>query len=130
LAPEAATDKLWKVINKRINKDDVLHAVQLAAESGIAQLKFYFMVGLPQESDDDVKAIADMAVKCRHILDKHNVSLSVNVAPFVPKANTPFQWLPMAAGDILEERLKLLERELHGAGIKLAAESVPWSQVQ
>jgi radical SAM superfamily enzyme YgiQ (UPF0313 family) len=132
LAPEAGSERLRRVIKKGVNEDDVLESVAKVAEQRFRELKLYFMIGLPSETDDDVQGIVALALKCKHILDKHQSGcrLSLNVAPFVPKAGTPCQWLPMAPLADLNRRFSLLKKSLPPRGIRLKQESPAWSQVQ
>jgi len=132
LAPEAGSERLRRVIKKGITEDDILEAVGRVAEAGIRQLKLYFMFGLPLETEDDIQEIITLVVRCKHILDKQRTGcqLSLNIAPFVPKAGTPFQWLPMAPLPVLAQRLSLLKNSLSPRGIKIKTESPAWSQVQ
>ena len=132
LAPEAGSQRLRQVIKKGISEEDVLESVGKVAEQGIKQLKLYFMIGLPTETDKDIDEIIDLTLKCKNILDRQRTGCRIvlNIAPFVPKAGTPFQWLPMAKPSILNHRLSLLKRNLAPKGITLKCESVAWSQVQ
>jgi len=102
------------------------------AEQGIKQLKLYFMIGLPTEKDEDIEEILNLTLKCKDILDKKKTGCRIvlNVAPFVPKAGTPFQWLPMAEPAILNHRLSMLKKGLVPKGVTVKHESVAWSQVQ
>ncbi|MFH1662327.1 MAG: radical SAM protein [Chloroflexota bacterium] len=132
LAPEAGSQRLRQVIGKKISEYDILKAVAKVTDQAIRQLKLYFMIGLPSETDDDVKQIISLSIKCKDILDRGGVGsrLSLNVAPFVPKAGTPFQWSPMADLPALNRRLNMLKKELSQKGIKIKSESVAWSHVQ
>ena len=132
LAPEAGSQRLRQVIGKKISEDDILTVVTKVAEQGIRQLKLYFMIGLPSETDDDIEQIISLSIGCKDILDKGGVGsrLSINVAPFVPKAGTPFQWLPMADRAALNRRLTMLKKGLSPQGIKIKSESIAWSHVQ
>jgi radical SAM superfamily enzyme YgiQ (UPF0313 family) len=132
LAPEAGSERLRRVINKGVNEDDVLAAAELAAAYGFRQVKLYFMLGLPTETEDDVAAITDLSLKVKTVLDRRGAGgkLSLNIAPFIPKAGTPFQWLPMAPVKELEARLARLKKALRVRGIALKSESPAWSQVQ
>jgi radical SAM superfamily enzyme YgiQ (UPF0313 family) len=102
------------------------------AAQGIKQLKLYFMIGLPQETDEDIEAIALLATKCKDIFDKHQSwsRITLTIAPFVPKAGTPFQWEGMAELEILKHRLALLKSKLPAKGISVKNESLEWSEVQ
>jgi radical SAM superfamily enzyme YgiQ (UPF0313 family) len=132
LAPEAGSPRLRQLVKKGISEDDILRAIGLAAELGFRQLKLYFMIGLPSETDEDVAAIIRLALSAKEILDRARGGsrLVLNVAPFVPKAGTPFQRLPMASLTTLNQRLAQLKKSLPSRGIKLKVESPAWSEVQ
>ncbi len=132
LAPEAGSQRLRQVINKGISEDDILAAVDMVAEQGIKRLKLYFMIGLPSETDEDIEEIIRLTLTCKDILDRRQTGsrLTLNIAHFVPKASTPFQWLPMAPLPTLNHRLSLLKSSLQPKGIKIKSESPAWSQVQ
>ncbi len=132
LAPEAGSQRLRQVIRKGITEDDILEAIDKVARQGIKQVKLYFMIGLPSETDEDIEAISKLALKCKNILDKQQAGcrLTLSVSPFVPKAGTPFQWLPMESPQVLNHRLAMLKNSLQPKGIKIKAESPAWSQVQ
>ncbi|WP_291258905.1 TIGR03960 family B12-binding radical SAM protein [Fusobacterium sp.] len=93
-APEAGSQRMRDIINKGVNEEDVLETAEAAVRGGWETLKFYFMIGLPFETDEDVKGIYDLAKKvvdkCRPINKRLNVTVSVS--NFVPKPHTPFQW--------------------------------------
>jgi len=132
LAPEAGSQRLRDIIGKRINEDDILQAVEKVAAQGIKQLKLYFMIGLPDETDDDIGAIALLVTKCKDIFDKHQSwsRITLTIAPFIPKAGTPFQREGMAPLDTLKNRLSLLKSKLPSKGISVKNESLEWSEVQ
>jgi radical SAM superfamily enzyme YgiQ (UPF0313 family) len=106
-------------------------------ENGFSQIKCYFLIGLPSETDEDVKAILDLAKQIRHrILSKRkgekgrwNIVLSVN--PFIPKPATPFQWLPLEKVDELKRKLKIIQRGLKGErGIEMIHDLPKWAYIQ
>jgi len=132
LAPEAGSERLRQMIKKGISEDDVLQSVTKLAGQKIRQLKLYFMLGLPSETDEDVEQIIDLALSCKRILDRgqSGCRLDLKLAPFVPKAGTPFQWLPMAPQDVLRQRISRLKKALLPRGIRLKVESLAWSEVQ
>jgi radical SAM superfamily enzyme YgiQ (UPF0313 family) len=132
LAPEAGSARLRRVIKKDISEDDILQSIDQIAGAGIKQLKLYFMFGLPSETDEDIAALIDLTLKGKQILDKKQtgIRLVLNLAPFVPKAGTPFQWLPMAKIATLKHRLSFIKNKLQPKGIKVKAESPAWSQIQ
>ncbi|MCJ7743712.1 MAG: B12-binding domain-containing radical SAM protein [Dehalococcoidales bacterium] len=132
LAPEAGSERLRRVIKKGITEDDILKAMHQVAEEKIKQIKLYFMIGLPTETDEDIAAITDLTLKCKAILDRRQTGtrLILSVAPFVPKAGTPFEWLPMEKPSVLKQRLAWLKKELQPKGIQIKSESPDWSEVQ
>ncbi len=132
LAPEAGSPRLREVIKKGISEDDILKSVGRLAGQGIRQLKLYFMLGLPSETDQDTEEIIKLTLKCKDILDRKQsgARLALNIAPFVPKAGTPFQRVGMAPLPVLNRRLSRLKSSLSPKGIKLKSESPAWSQIQ
>jgi radical SAM superfamily enzyme YgiQ (UPF0313 family) len=132
LAPEAGSECLRRVIKKGISETQVLEAIGQAAEKGMQQLKLYFMLGLPRETDADIQAIVDLTLAGKEIIDRKRgkTRLTVNIAPFVPKAGTPFQRLPMAPLEVLQRRLSFLKGRLTPRGVRIKNESPQWSEVQ
>lgn len=103
-APEAGTQRLRDVINKGITENDILEASRQAIELGWRNIKLYFMIGLPTETDEDLAGIADIAGKVSALWKTFGrggrFNVTVSVSNFVPKPHTPFQW---AAQDTAEE---------------------------
>lgn len=132
LAPEAGSERLRQFINKGICEDDILSTVDRLARHGVKQLKLYFMLGLPTETDEDIEEIIRLTRQCKRILDRQakGARLSINIAPFVPKAGTPFQRLPMAPVATLKQRIIHLKGSLAPKGIQLKCESPAWSEIQ
>ncbi len=132
LAPEAGSQRLRAAIRKDFTEDDIMGAVVKVAARSFRQLKLYFMIGLPTETDDDIDAIIDLSIKCQELLDKgqKGCRLTLNLAPFVPKAGTSFQRMGMADLATLERRINRLKDSLCGEGIDVKSESPEWSQIQ
>ncbi len=132
LAPEAGSERLRQTINKGISEAQILEAIRMTGNAGMQQLKLYFMIGLPGETDDDIQAIVDLALTGKKIIEskRGKTRLTLNIAPFVPKAGTAFQRLPMAPLDVLQNRIAVLKNRLSGQGIKINNESPQWSEVQ
>ncbi len=129
IAPEAGSQRLRDIVNKGISEDDILSAADRLAGYRFHQLKLYFIIGLPTETDADIEAIVKLAHGIKERLDKRGspMRITLNASPFVPKANTPFQWLPMASQETLQNRLSILRNSLPLKGIKLNEESPAWS---
>jgi radical SAM superfamily enzyme YgiQ (UPF0313 family) len=132
IAPEAGSERLRRVIKKDMTETDILQAIDRAAQHGIKQLKLYFMLGLPSETEDDIQAIIDLVLAGKEIIDKNRskIRLTLNLSPFIPKAGTPFQWLPMELPELLEQRISQIKNRLKPHGIEVKTESPYWSEVQ
>jgi radical SAM superfamily enzyme YgiQ (UPF0313 family) len=131
IAPEAGSQRLRQMIKKGICQEDILQVVSEVAERQMKQLKLYFIIGLPTENDEDVQEIVDLALVMKKTLIQHRskAQMTINIAPFTPKAGTPFQWLPMTPLETLNHRIAMLKRSLPPQGIKINAESPAWSQI-
>ncbi len=127
IAPEAGSERLRRVIGKRLERDAIISAAEAAERQGLAELKLYFMVGLPTETDEDIREAARLALEIR---SRFRRRLVANVAGFVPKASTPFQWQGMEPARVIESRVKLFEGELRGSGVEVRAESPRWGRLQ
>jgi radical SAM family uncharacterized protein len=122
-APEAGSQRLRDVINKNVAEEDLLHTAEAAYASGWQRIKLYFMVGLPTETLEDVAAIVDSVKKVRATGRRHQgkkTQVNVSLGTFVPKAFTPFQWLPLADEGSLEEKQELLRRGLRMPGVSFS----------
>ncbi|MDI7275418.1 MAG: radical SAM protein, partial [Anaerolineae bacterium] len=127
LAPEAGSERLRRAIAKGVRREHVLAAAERAQQHGFPQLKLYFMIGLPGESDDDVEAIAELV---REIRRRFRRRITVHVTPFVPKPHTAFQRQPMADVATLHRRGQLLAKSLRPRGVALRIEGTAWARVQ
>ncbi|MED5377426.1 MAG: radical SAM protein, partial [Acidobacteriota bacterium] len=120
IAPETGSDRLRRVINKVVTNAQILDKADLIFSSGIENLKLYFMLGLPTETDEDLVAIRDLVVQLRDRMLKYarrrgrpgRIVGSVN--PLVPKPGTSYQWLPMTSPAIVASRTKRLKGLLSG----------------
>jgi radical SAM superfamily enzyme YgiQ (UPF0313 family) len=130
IAPEAGSKRLRRAINKGFNEADILAAVERVAQKSLRQLKLYFMIGLPGETEEDIEAIINLAIKCQEIARGSAMRLSLNIAPFVPKAGTAFQRSGMADVTTLEKRIARLHDSLDSQGVEVKSESPQWSHVQ
>lgn len=118
IAPEAGSRRLRDRINKKIPEDTVISAVHRLVSAGIINIRFYFMIGLPFEEEDDITEMIRMIRRIhgafleasRPMKKIGTITLSIN--PFVPKPFTPFQWCSMAEESVLKHRLALLTSAL------------------
>jgi radical SAM superfamily enzyme YgiQ (UPF0313 family) len=112
IAPETGSDRLRRVINKTVTNDEILASAEMIFANGVENLKLYFMIGLPTETDDDLVAIQDLTLKLREIMLAHargrgqvgRIVGSVN--PLVPKPGTAYQWLPMESDVVIERKIR------------------------
>ena len=137
IAPEAGSERLRRIVNKDISDDEIVKCVTTAAEERILNVKLYFLIGLPEETDEDVAAIGSLVKRMRDgFVSASKVyrragRINVSVNPFVPKPNTPFQWARYAEMSELKKKIKLLKGEFIGEpNIAFKADSVKNSAVQ
>lgn len=123
LAPEAATERMRRVINKFVPTDQVLETARQIYSRGWHTIKLYFMIGHPLEELEDVGAIADL---CKAVLAEgrrimgRKAKVHAGVSTFVPKPHTPFQWVPCDTVEQIQAKQRLLKRQLRGPGLKLS----------
>jgi radical SAM superfamily enzyme YgiQ (UPF0313 family) len=137
LAPEAGSQRLRDAVNKGVDEAQILAAVAMIATGGIPNLKLYFMVGLPGETDEDVAAIGDLTVRIRQVWaaagrERGRLGrLTLSVNPFVPKPWTPLQWAPMEPVGRLEKKYRQLRRMIGPlANVEFHAESLRSAELQ
>jgi radical SAM superfamily enzyme YgiQ (UPF0313 family) len=127
MAPEAGSERLRQAIHKGVTEADLLYAAERADHYRFRQLKLYFMLGLPGETDEDVEAIINL---CQAVVKRFGRQVTANVTPFVPKAHTPFQWAAMAPREVIEARYGALQGRLARLGIEVRGESAQWAEMQ
>lgn len=114
-APEAGSQRLRDVINKNITEEEIFRACKLAFDGGYTSVKLYFMLGLPTETDDDVRGIADLAERIVDFYYENpnrpkgkNIQISISCATFVPKPFTPFEFEPQASEEEIKHKQEVL----------------------
>ena len=120
IAPETGSDRLRRVINKTVTNDEILDRAGLIFSSGIENLKLYFMIGLPTETDEDLVSIRDLTAELRRTMlaaarpagTLGRIVASVN--PLVPKPGTTYQWLPMTDAGLIEQKIDRLRGLVEG----------------
>jgi radical SAM superfamily enzyme YgiQ (UPF0313 family) len=129
LAPEAASTRLKKVIGKEMPSERFRELVHDLVTAGVPNIRLYFMIGLPTETDEDVAALVDFVHDCRDVFveasrpRKRIGSVSVQVNPFVPKPWTPFQWSAMTDPGVLGRRIETIRSGLRRPNLILRIES-------
>lgn len=120
-APEAGTQRLRDVINKNITEEEIFRACKLAFDGGYTAVKLYFMIGLPTETDDDIRGMAELAKKICDLFYQNpnrprgkHIQISISCATFVPKPFTPFEFEPQATEEEIKHKQDILLSETKG----------------
>jgi len=136
IAPEAGSERLRKVINKHMSKENILRAVSLIAKEELS-IKLYFMIGLPTEQWEDIEGILKLSKLIRHCMVKEGApkgkvgDIRLNISCFVPKPFTPFQWHPMDSIENLKKKQKwLLKTIKKEGGIRISFDVPKWAYIQ
>ncbi|MBD3369411.1 DUF2344 domain-containing protein [Candidatus Fermentibacteria bacterium] len=113
LSVEAGSSRLRRMVNKPFEESVILAAVVKALDMGATGVKLYFMIGLPEETEDDLRAVCDLVCKVSGVARakgrKRKRDVTVALSPFVPKAHTPLQWAPQPAAGELRRRIRLIK---------------------
>lgn len=123
-APEAGTERLRRVINKGVSREDLLVAAEAAFRAGWQKLKLYFMIGLPSETEEDLAGIVELANAVLQIGKKvyprsNALRIAVSVSTFVPKAHTPFQWRGQISVAETITKQRFLQERIRGRFLEL-----------
>src|SRR5262245_1223958 len=120
IAPETGSDRLRRVVNKTLTNDEILAAADMIFASGMENLKLYFMIGIPTETDDDLVAIRDLTLQLRermltHARERGQIGRIVgSVNPLVPKPGTAYQWLAMEDDRSIERKIARMRALMAG----------------
>ena len=126
IAVESGSEKVREIVNKKLSNEEIVQAAINAKAGGLKALKFYGMVGIPGETDEDVEQTLTMMETVRKAAP--NLRLTLGCSTFVPKSHTPFQWFGVNKN--AKKRLKNLEKQLGKKGIEFRPESYNWSVIQ
>jgi len=121
IAVEAASEKLREIINKPLKDEDLFAGVEAAYRAGWQRLKLYFMVGLPGESEEDIKRIVNLSFKLARLgkeVGGKTGQINITISWFVPKAHTPFGWLAQKPKTYFEQARRLILDEKRRLGVK------------
>jgi radical SAM superfamily enzyme YgiQ (UPF0313 family) len=132
LAPEAGSQRMRDVINKRTGYEQIMRAARLAGEGGIPKIKLYFMLGLPGEIESDIDELIQL---CKDVLvevqrPNRKARIAISLSPHVPKAQTAFQWEAQAPASTVLSRIQRIQRALQPLGIAVRNENPALSRVQ
>lgn len=128
VALEAGSERLRKVINKHISKEQFYNTVKIAMENGLKALKVYCMYGIPSETQEDLDELVEFAKDLKKTYK--GFELSYAFATFVPKPHTPFQWCRREESKSLEKKEMFLKKEFHKLGLKASFSSIKWDYFQ
>ena len=119
-APESGTQRLRDVINKNITEEDLFSSVKVALENNYKTLKFYFMIGLPTETDEDIAGIVDLIKRISTMSKSYGrIRINVSISTFIPKPLTPFQWEKQLLPEETDRIIHYLRNELKNTKVKL-----------
>jgi radical SAM superfamily enzyme YgiQ (UPF0313 family) len=137
IAPETGSERMRRVVNKGLNEEDILSAAEKLVAGGIPNLKLYFMVGLPTETDADIDAIVTMIKQIKHRFLQssrgkgHMGTITVSLNSFVPKPFTPFQWVAMDEVAVLKQKIKRVKTGLRKvSNVRVHADVPRWAHLQ
>jgi radical SAM superfamily enzyme YgiQ (UPF0313 family) len=120
IAPETGSDRLRRVINKTVTNEEILKRTDMVFAAGFENLKLYYMVGIPTETDDDLVEIRDLTVAMRDRMMVYAKTrgtvgrIVASVNPLVPKPGTTYQWMPMTDSATIEQKSKRLRQLVAG----------------
>lgn len=124
-APEAGTQRMRDVINKNITEEDILASTRMLFKGGWTNVKLYFMIGLPTETDTDIEGIADLSQK---VLEEYfaipkeerakNINITTSTSSFIPKPFTPFQWAKQDSREEIVRKQDILKATIKNRKIK------------
>ena len=137
IAPEVGSERMRKAINKGLTEEDILNAATTLVENGIPNLKLYFMIGLPTETEADIEAIIRLVKQIKHRFlvssraRKRIGTLTVSLNSFVPKPFTPFQWAAMDEVAALKRKIKKIKAALQKvANLRINSDVPRWAYIQ
>jgi len=136
-APEAGSQRLRDIIKKDISADELMESIRAAFLKGWTKVKLYFMVGLPFETDGDIKAIAETTNEiiylAKQCLDKRSFSrlqINVSINAFCPKPFTPFQWCAQEKTGQLEKKIRTVQQSINSRFVRLHWNSPEKSSIE
>ncbi|MBW1616565.1 MAG: radical SAM protein [Deltaproteobacteria bacterium] len=137
IAPDAGSERMRKIISKKLTEQDILNAAELLVKKGIPNLRLYFMIGLPFETDEDTDEIIKLSAKIKKVFleasrkQKKIGKIAISLNPFVPKPFTPFQWTNQDGINNLKKKKNYIIKSLESMpNVVVRAESPKNSYIQ
>jgi len=118
MAPEAGSQRMRNIIHKGVEDSHIWEALNLLLEKDIENIRIYFMIGLPEEREEDIEALIELVKKIQNFSLQVNgrerkiKSTTLSINPFIPKPATPFQWEPLASGRYLKGQIRRIKSAL------------------
>ncbi|NQV14199.1 TIGR03960 family B12-binding radical SAM protein [bacterium] len=130
-APEAGTWRMRRVINKLISDEDLYSSVQIALDGGWKTLKFYFMLGLPTETQADLQGIINLINDVRDMAKTYGrIKINVTLSSFIPKPETPFQWEAQDSKEVIREKIDFLMQHLKQKNVRASYRDPKYSEIE
>ncbi|HEY3595530.1 MAG TPA: TIGR03960 family B12-binding radical SAM protein, partial [Polyangiaceae bacterium] len=132
-APEAGTQRMRDVVNKNVTEEQLLETADRVFSRGWSKMKLYFMIGLPTETDEDVRGIVATGARTLGVgrkLQSGRAKITVSVSSHVPKPHTPFQWCAMDGPDELLRKQRLLQADARLARVDLKTHGIEESVLE
>ncbi len=132
IAPEAGSERMRNKINKNISEKDILRAVELAFSGGWELIKLYFMVGLPDEKEEDIQGIVELSYKILETAKRFNKrpDINITISPFIPKPHTPLQWDRLESMEALSQKIGYIRKYLSHPAFKIKKGNLSLSNVE
>ena len=128
IAIEAASEHLRKVINKNLTEEQIKNAVKMARENGLKGIKIYAIIGLPTETDEDIKEFIRLAKDLKN--ENKGFGITFSFSTFVPKPHTPFQYCKREDTESIKKKEDYLKKEFHKLGVGAKFSSAKWDYYQ
>jgi len=130
-APEAGSSRLRQVINKNISDENLYETVKKVLQQGWRTLKFYYMIGLPTETEEDLKALVDQIFALSRICAPYGrININITLSSFIPKPFTPFQWAAQCPPDELQRRIDLVKHSVNLKNVHIKSRDPHYSLVE
>jgi len=137
IAPETGSERLRRLIKKNITDEEIFEAAEMMVDSGIPNLRLYFLVGLPSETMEDIEQIVSLTKQIKHTIIKNIKkkslpgTITLSLSPFVPKPFTPFQWVPFEDFKLLQQKIRHIQNGLKNERQVTITHDLPkWSYTQ
>ncbi len=123
IAPEGGTERTRVILGKKVEEEIILAGVRLASQIGFTRMKIYYLIGTPQEEEEEIEGILDLTQKITKAFSPRTQAITVSINPLIPKPHTPFQWLPLEAKREMKGKLKRLELGIRRMGVRWVQKS-------